>query len=175
MWRARPALVLLLLVLTATASIGAPPATLHKVINKASSAPLPESLFESTYAVYGKTAEALRHQMSARGPHGYWAYTNWTVRWSRDCHVSLRISLRLPRLGNPASVPAALRARFDTMLRHLRRHEDGHMQNGRSAAAAIAAAHCVGANAIIQYWAEQDDIYDRQTDHGATQGAVLAE
>ncbi len=128
--------------------------------------------------------------------HGY---TRWNVRWafrwwreaSGRCTITevttrLRIEMQLPELRSATPAQQAL---FDRYLRALSRHEQGHAQFGRDAAHAIdrgianlpAAPDCATldreANALgrrlIGEHVEREKQYDRDTGHGATQGAKL--
>lgn len=128
--------------------------------------------------------------------HGYTRWNvRWTFRWSREasgrCTIrevttGLRTEVQLPELrsGTPAQ-----QAVFDRYLRALSRHEEGHVQFGRDAAQAIdqgiaalpAAPDCATlerqANALghrlLREHAEREKQYDRDTRHGASQGARL--
>ena len=126
------------------------------------------------YSITGTTSAELKAQMRSRGPQGYWAYTRWYVRWSGDCRISLEISYGFPKWENQAQAPAELQAAWNQMMTALRTHEQGHAENGRSAAREIEASRCAGdPKAIVRKWAEQDKVYDAQTNHGRTQGVVL--
>ena len=128
--------------------------------------------------------------------HGYTRWNvRWTFRWWREasgrCAITevttrLRTEVQLPELrsGTPAQ-----QAVFDRYLRALSHHEEGHAQFGRDAAQAIdqgiaalpAAPDCATlerqANALghrlLPEHAEREKQYDRDTRHGASQGARL--
>ena len=128
--------------------------------------------------------------------HGYTRWNvRWTFRWWREasgrCAITevttrLRTEVQLPELrsGTPAQ-----QAFFDQYLRALSHHEEGHAQFGRDAAQAIdqgiaalpAAPDCATlerqANALghrlLREHAEREKQYDRDTRHGASQGARL--
>jgi predicted secreted Zn-dependent protease len=126
------------------------------------------------YEIQGRSAAQLKKQMARRGPKGFWAYTTWHVRWTGDCRVSLEVSYTFPRWTNRDGASASLRQRWDRMITNLMLHERGHEQNGRNAAREIDGSRCAGdPMAIIRKWANQDKVYDKQTKHGVTQGAVL--
>lgn len=128
--------------------------------------------------------------------HGY---TRWNVRWnyrwwreaSGRCaitEVTTRLSteVQLPELRNASQQQ---QASFDRYLHALAQHEQGHAQFGRDAAQAIdqgiarlpAAADCATlereadalGRRLLQEHVEREKQYDRDTDHGATQGARL--
>lgn len=128
--------------------------------------------------------------------HGY---TRWNVRWSfrwqpeasGRCRITevttrLRTEVQLPELRRATPGQRAL---FDRYLPALSRHEQGHVQFGRDAARAIdqgiaqlpTASDCATlerqANALghrlLREHAEREKQYDRDTRHGASQGAKL--
>ena len=126
------------------------------------------------YAVTGNTIEELRQQMTAKGPKGFWAYAEWRVNWSATCQVRLRITYTYPRWVNREQASPKLRERWDTFIANLITHEKGHGTNGRSAAHEIDKTRCNrDPVAIARRWSKQDEIYDKETSHGATQGAVF--
>lgn len=128
--------------------------------------------------------------------HGYTRWNvRWTFRWWREasgrCTITevttrLRTQVQLPELR---SATPAQQAVFDRYLSALSRHEQGHVQFGRDAAQAIdegiaalpAAPDCATlerqANALghrlLREHAEREQQYDRDTRHGASQGARL--
>jgi predicted secreted Zn-dependent protease len=128
--------------------------------------------------------------------HGYTRWNvRWTFRWWREasgrCAITevttrLRTEVQLPELRSGAPAQQAV---FDRYLRALSRHEEGHVQFGRDAAQAIdqgiaalpAAPDCAAlerqANALghrlLREHAEREKQYDRDTRHGASQGARL--
>ena len=96
------------------------------------------------YDIAGSTAEELKDAMAQNGPHGYWAYTTWYVRWSASCEISVQINYTMPRwLDRDAAAPA-LRDAWDRMMKNLWRHERGHAEHGFKAASEIEASHCAG-------------------------------
>jgi predicted secreted Zn-dependent protease len=126
------------------------------------------------YSISGTTSAELKSQMRSLGPKGFWAYTNWYVRWSGDCRVSLEISYTFPQWTNEKQAPAALQAVWKTMIASLQAHEEGHGRHGRSAAAEIDKARCKGdPKSVTNKWAAQDKVYDAETNHGRSQGVVL--
>jgi len=126
------------------------------------------------YDIAGSTAEELKDAMAQNGPHGYWAYTTWYVRWSASCEISVQINYTMPRwLDRDAAAPA-LREEWDRMMKNLWRHERGHAEHGFKAASEIEASHCAGdPHRITDKWAEEDKVFDEKTDHGARQGVRL--
>lgn len=128
--------------------------------------------------------------------HGY---THWNVRWNfwwqQDGAGRCRITRVATRLSTRIQMPelrtgtATQEAQFRRYHRALHQHEQGHVQFGRQAAQAIdqgiaalpEAPDCPTlerqANALgYRLLAEQvaaEKAYDRDTGHGATQGAKL--
>jgi len=128
--------------------------------------------------------------------HGY---TQWNVRWSfwwqQDGAGRCRITRVATRLHTRIQMPelrtgtATQEAQFQRYHHALYQHEQGHVRFGRQAAQAIdqgiaalpEASDCTTlerqANALGQrLLAEQvarEKAYDRDTSHGATQGAKL--
>lgn len=129
----------------------------------------------------------------------YDARTRWWVRWhydltpvARGCRatrpqVDLEIAITLPRWRRPASAPEDLVERWERYLERLREHEDGHAAVAQEAARTIAglledlpAEEDCGRADRAASRAAQDEIeranardrqYDRETGHGASQGA----
>ena len=131
----------------------------------------------------------------------YHAYTRWDVTWNywwqeaRDGRC--RLTLSRTRLSAPVTLPrlgggdARQRQRFAQYLQALREHELGHYRIGQAAAADIDAVLLATAespscselqrhanqraNAVLQRHVERERGYDRDTGHGRSQGAWLAE
>lgn len=126
------------------------------------------------YPIAGSTSRELKNQMKRKGPGGYWAYTGWYVRWSGGCQVTVTISYEYPKWTNRGQAPAELRAKWDSMFSALERHEQQHGQHGVNAAKEIDSTGCSGnPQAITNKWANQDKVFDAQTNHGRNQGVVL--
>lgn len=126
-------------------------------------------------------------------------YTKWYVSWSyrynnvgAGCTIasvttSVRVTITLPQWRNESAGDSTTRAQWARYLAALERHEQGHRQNGvdaanevdRSIAAMPPAGSCdalgTAANtlgqSILQRYNQRDLDYDRETSHGATQGA----
>lgn len=129
------------------------------------------------------------------------AYTGWNIQWNfrwweeRDgrCRITsnqtrLQVEITLPRL---VSSDPAVRRRFDRYLGALRAHEMEHVAIGRryarridegirrlpqmtSCAALSRAANTLGEKLLQEAVAAEREM-DRQTAHGARQGATLLE
>ena len=126
------------------------------------------------YDIDGRTARELKAAMAESGPQGYWAYTTWYVQWSGDCRVSVKIDYIMPHWADRADGDARLQAEWDRMIEHLWEHEKGHAQHGIEAAREIEASHCAGdPHTITDRWANEDNVYDDETNHGVTQGVRL--
>jgi len=127
--------------------------------------------------------------------------TAWTLDWkvrpaptadgrcrSAEVRIELRGEMVLPRLLGGSS---AQQEHFESYLARLREHELGHFEIGREAARQLekqlyalaparscsalhSAARAEGARLLPKYEA-MGDAYDRQTQHGRTQGAWLVE
>ena len=128
--------------------------------------------------------------------HGYTRWNvRWTFRWWREasgrCTITevttrLRTQVQLPELHSATPVQLAV---FDRYLSALSHHEQGHVQFGRDAAQAIdegiaalpAAPDCAAlerrantlGHRLLREHAEREKQYDRDTRHGASQGARL--
>ena len=126
-------------------------------------------------------------------------YTRWNVSWryryhktGRACAIAsvntgLKVTITLPQWSDESSADRAMRQRWARYLAALELHEQGHRRHGidaaneidRTIAAVPAAGSCdaLGAEvnalgkSILQKYHQRDRDYDRDTRHGATQGA----
>ncbi|HJP97042.1 MAG TPA: DUF922 domain-containing Zn-dependent protease [Rhodanobacteraceae bacterium] len=129
------------------------------------------------------------------------AYTHWYVNWryryrptATGCEftnvtVSVTGTITLPRRVDESQAPELLEQDWNHYLAALHLHEHGHYVHGLDAAREIEALgrsfHAAGdcgtfvadfnrrARAITDRYAAMDKTYDRDTDHGRTQGAVF--
>jgi predicted secreted Zn-dependent protease len=127
------------------------------------------------------------------------AYTRWLANWRwryRDsgsgCAIAsvrttVTVRMTLPRWQNEHSADLATQQEWARFLAALERHEDGHRGHGvaagdeidRRVASLPPAATCAALGAIadelgkriVQKYIQLDADYDRDTGHGATQGA----
>jgi predicted secreted Zn-dependent protease len=127
--------------------------------------------------------------------HGY---TNWKVRWTfslqpgrgscqiTNVRVAIDAVITLPKLSNAS---AQQLAHFNRYMIALRAHELGHYKVSANAAQAIdhqlrsipAVNKCDGlesygnkaAHRLLNHYIELNRRYDRETNHGETQGARL--
>lgn len=131
----------------------------------------------------------------------YDAYTKWYVAWrftyhedGKSCRIervttSADVTYTLPRWKVPRAAAPELTAHWDRYLAALQTHEDGHRDFGVRGAHEVeqqiralpahgscreleAAANAAGHRVLDKYRA-QELAYDRDTRHGATQGAVF--
>ena len=133
------------------------------------------------------------------GGQRFHGYTHWNVHWKfwwrHDAAGRCRITRVHTRLSTRIQMPelhtgsGAQHARFARYARALRQHEQGHVQFGRQAAQSIdqgiaalpEAPDCPTlerqANALghrlLAAQAALEKAYDRDTRHGATQGAQV--
>jgi predicted secreted Zn-dependent protease len=167
-------------------------------------AELSEQLDYVGYEVPLRKGQTLHELLNAASPvraNGgiFHAYTQWHVDWHYhyqqaadgrcridSVHTQLTATMTLPA---PAAAALAQDAAFLAYLAALRRHEQGHYEIGRSAAAAIdagilalpAQGSCAGlgaaadalANARLDEARSSEQRYDRDTGFGRTQGAWL--
>jgi predicted secreted Zn-dependent protease len=135
------------------------------------------------------------------GGQTFYGHTNWNVRWafkwktdsSGVCRIStttteLHASMILPRLDGAS---ARQMASFDRFMSALRQHELGHYKIALVAAQAIdielrtlpGMNNCkaldtyanTGAQRTLERYNERSRQYDRDTNHGRTQGAWIGE
>lgn len=150
---------------------------------------------EEMYDVTGANAAELSQAMQKDGPRNFWAYTNWFINWShtteaestgvcklKDSLVSVTTKLTLPRWANAPDPDDARRRSWDAMIAALRKHEQGHVNNGVRAANAISSAilavpaqtSCDALDGVIDSTSKEivkayrkaDKDYDRVTNHG---------
>lgn len=150
---------------------------------------------ENMYDVTGANAAELSKAMQKDGPRNFWAYTNWAISWShtteaastgvcklKDSVVSVNVKMTLPRWANAPDSGDARRQSWDAMIAALRKHEQGHANNGIRAANAIAKSISVvpaqttceaveelidqTSKDIVKAYRQADKDYDRVTGHG---------
>lgn len=123
-----------------------------------------------------------------------WA-VNWRFLWYQHSNGRCQIRQTQTRLTAQMSLPdlrggdRLMQAQFSTYLAALTRHEMGHYSLAQAAAQAIDQqlqattehANCTAlqraansaAQGILEHYQQQENAYDRSTEHGKTQGAVL--
>lgn len=151
------------------------------------------------YELYSRDWQGMRReidQKSREGFHGFAAWkVNYTYRWNRlaggQCAISgvaptFEGEIRLPNWVPGPNVSAAQREAWQRYSAALKVHEDGHIAHGKQLASALSQLSGTRidcgtadssikqrADAIFKQYQTADTEYDRTTNHGATQGAVL--
>jgi predicted secreted Zn-dependent protease len=154
------------------------------------------------YRVRGNNAEQIRAQLAHCSPiPSFSAYTSYVIdaryRYyagvNGQCSISaatvrLRISQMLPQWQSSATTSAKTMQQWRAYLTHLTTHENGHtaldIQYARQLATILQrfnAPTCDDAKQLITLLINTElgklnaanDRYDAQTNHGATQGAIL--
>lgn len=124
-------------------------------------------------------------------------FINWTFNWSPSdagCHMTrvdtkLKATIIFPRLTRSAATPPDLRRKWQAFADALLRHEQGHVDIATETAneidarlsrfridgpcSSIEARANEAAMLIIRKGNRRDRDYDRDTRHGASQGAVF--
>ena len=151
------------------------------------------------YKVRGNTAADIRRDLDRRSPVEYDARLNWNIQW-RFTHrqflelckitkISVKVDIMyiLPKLST-RRLPASVKHAWQKYMKALIFHEKGHANTGINVAYAIerkiknmARPTCKqltkDANAVAyrEIWRGNaiDKKYDKDTNHGATEGAVF--
>jgi predicted secreted Zn-dependent protease len=152
------------------------------------------------YDVAGASADELRAQLDLQSEIEQGdAYTDWQIQWRYDyarsaggcglasLTVSLDVTLTFPRWTPPEGVSPGLQEQWLAYLAALEVHEQGHEKLAAQAADEIAAAlsslplypSCAeleraadeAGERILEGYRQLELEYDRETEHGATQGA----
>lgn len=131
----------------------------------------------------------------------YFANTEWRVKWSYDYQISERgceisnlegsvdITFTLPQWNAPTAASTSLVSAWNQFIVALQIHENGHMRHGVLAAQDVLQTlselsptpSCetlkttarIAARRVVRQYNQQDIEYDRETNHGLTQGAVF--
>ncbi len=156
------------------------------------------------YDVTGTSVSELRDAIRRLGPQEQGqaadALTVWDLEWTyaerrsadgctlRDVHVSLGVTMTLPRWAPPADAPARLIAAWRDYLDHVKIHEAGHRAIAEqyahrllSALSELRAGSCdavwdAASRTAARINAEgqaRNRAYDVETKNGQTQGVVL--
>jgi predicted secreted Zn-dependent protease len=157
----------------------------------------PVDLEYSYYLVEGTTEAAIRSSMLQRGPkdeHGNarFAYASWKVKWEWPkgpdvlrTKLSCSASITLPRHAAPDTLPPEVRSQWEALVGRITNHELNHVKHMEERAPDILSRlHRVAAtknltseeaNEIAQQVLleiqEADRRYDRETEHGKSEGA----
>jgi predicted secreted Zn-dependent protease len=158
-------------------------------------------LEEKYYQIYGNTPEELRQQMNQFGPNNFDGYTQWNITWNynyqkqnNQCRITwakvdTKIIITLPFWQPPSNVSPPLETRWNHYIDSLSFHENTHKNHGISASHDIlnnlnkfpAYPSCneleqeanLASHNIIKQYNQKDLLYDQQTNHGATEGAIF--
>lgn len=131
----------------------------------------------------------------------YFANTTWHVKWSYDYEVTERgceisnlqgsvdVTFTLPQWEAPPDTSTSLVSAWNQFLVALQIHENGHMRHGVLAAQDVLQTlsqlsptpSCetlkttarIASRRVIRQYNHHDIEYDRETNHGLTQGAVF--
>jgi predicted secreted Zn-dependent protease len=150
-----------------------------------------------TYTVTGDDEDELRQQMNELGPIAddgirYDAVTRWWVEWEwptdmfggcdlENVDVRYSITVTMPYWNPPPETSASLVQKWNRYLEALSEHEKTHVENVTVyvplVKEAVANATCDSANAaayaVLDDLRDADRIYDEETRHGNTQGALF--
>jgi len=151
-----------------------------------------------TYTVTGTDAPSVRRSLDAgrpTDPHGgapVDAGTDWAIHWRwparrhggcdlSRARVTFRATVTLPRLAEGATLPPPLAEAWTRYMAALETHEAGHVryayEHRGDVLAAIRGATCrtaeKRAEAALAAITAHDLAYDRDTQHGLTQGALF--
>ncbi|MDB5165993.1 MAG: hypothetical protein JWM37_65 [Candidatus Saccharibacteria bacterium] len=158
------------------------------------------------YSVYGYTADQIRSQMSQCAPGtsstDFNGYTNWWLRYAfalsapdtnnlctiQSAGVVVHITFSYPQWSNSMYASAGLSSEWQTFIKNLTTHENGHrdlatqyasqLYNGLLAypptdCSTISQSATSYGGSQISNLNQAEANYDIQTNHGATQGANL--
>ncbi len=125
------------------------------------------------YLASGNLLEAIAKNMSARGPNGRWAQTKWTIDWTKDCDVSVKSIVTLPKVMGTGALSEIDKLKLKNMLVALKAHEMRHVLIGVYAAEEIRRRNCKRTKEISDYWRKKNRELDLRTKHGKSEGVVL--
>jgi len=154
------------------------------------------------YKISGNTEKELLVSIARNsGFNRFHALTTWYVDWRfnwqtrggacrlHGVKVGVHIKITMPKLASEKGMPRALVRKWNAYSKALMGHEQGHVRIGEAAAREVEKllagysqpSGCNGveakvnraAAAVTQRGQQRDRDYDRQTRHGATQGAYF--
>ncbi len=144
------------------------------------------------YTVEGANEDEMRASLNALRPGDYDALTEWNFQWSvpgggnGSCNldgvtVDYTIKVIFPQWTPPAEASAEVIQKWNSYINGLALHESGHVERVvpfvPDLINNIKASSCDSYNEVGQAWldaiSQQNDTYDAETNHGATQGAVF--
>ena len=127
-----------------------------------------------TYEVTGESLQELSDAMTANGPQGFWALTEWYVSWTGDCELTVESTITMPELSEDADLYEEDYAEWDRMIAALEEHERGHVANGIGFAQDMLDTGCTGDMETVRApWLQADIDFDAATNHGINDGATL--
>ncbi len=154
-----------------------------------------EAETHSNYAVFGSTEQEIRESINQNRNSDYDAFTSWDLTWGyADCNgnglvITLDVDYRLPEWQEPDDADPSVAEAWYTYTKALYCHESGHSEFGIKAAldsyeelstiktngdcSLLKAEASERFNAVIDHYVEIEIQYDKDTNHGATQGAVF--
>jgi predicted secreted Zn-dependent protease len=164
---------------------------------------------EKYYQISGTTPKELRKQLDKYGPieketgKKFDARTDWTIEWhyyynesSNECKidtsrvdVTLKLTFTYPEWKYPPDASSSLVDKWNTYMKNLILHEEGHASIASEGAqviydtivamptsttcAALEKATNATAQEQIDEIKRQEKQYDKETEHGRTQGAIF--
>jgi len=174
------------------------------LVTSTASAEVVENLDYEYYEAIAKPSQSLLASVNDASPirhngRTYHGYTKWNVQWrffwkaydSGRCTITsakttLTATIQLPKLKGGTS---SQKKRFEDYSAALKRHEWGHYEIGREAAASIdrelllfpVMEDCPSlerqanalANQLLEQYREKERAYDASTGYGKSQGAWL--
>lgn len=155
-------------------------------------------VYGSSIAQLRSAVMSCKYRVAVAG--SYHAITARQINWSyatahdgdlctlQDLHIGLHIAQLLPTFTPTATTPASVTAAWNTYAANLATHENGHVaiatryiEQLTAELQAIGPMRCdllksqvaTMINSELTILNTEDTLYDAQTNHGATQGAVL--
>jgi predicted secreted Zn-dependent protease len=128
-----------------------------------------------TYEVTGSSLQEISDSMTANGPQGFWALTEWYVSWTGDCELTVESTITMPELSEDADLYDEEYAEWDRMIVALEEHELGHVANGIGFAQDVLDLGCQmdSMEEVRAPWLQADIDFDAETNHGINDGATL--
>jgi predicted secreted Zn-dependent protease len=137
------------------------------------------------YIVTGSTASQIRNSLNQNRPGGYDGWTQWYFTWTgcrpEGVGVDYTITVDFPQWEPPANPSSTLVQSWNRYINALALHEQGHVDLVMEAIPnfidTLQNVPCneinVTANAMLAEINQANELYDEETDHGATQGAIF--
>lgn len=158
------------------------------------------------YTISGNNVDDVWDEIREHGPKNdegdsYTGYTYWYIHWNyeqsntakgckaTDITVPVEVTFTMPHLKPTAETPNDVIVKWNTFMKNLQQHENGHKDIAIEAAQEIydtlqtlpAATTCRAlgllvdkkARTIIDTYKQKEKKYDKDTNHGETQGAYF--